>query len=206
MPSIDFLRILSEKKGSLLLAGIFFAASAFFAVTILSPRVKTTTDFMVVQTTAQSQDFYSLFKSSEYLGRVLAQAIGSERFIDAVIETGKVEKGFLPVEKSERLKTWREMVTVKSDAELGMMSVVIKADTDREASKIMQAVSEVLTTKNAAFRGGDEKAVEIRVLSGPITERNPEPKELILVIMAAFMSGVALMTLRVVQKAIKRGY
>ena len=206
MSSIDILRVLANKKGSLLLSGIFVAALAFFVVTLVSPRFKTTTDFMVVQTTSQSQDFYSLFKSSEYLGRVLAQAVGSERFINAVLETGKLSKEFLPVEKSERLNTWREIVTVESNAELGMMSVIVKADTDRETSKIMQAVSEVLMTKNAEFRGGDEKAVEIRVLSGPITERNPEPKELILIILMAFLTGVALMALRVLLKALKREY
>lgn len=206
MSSIDIFRILANKKGSLFLSGVFMAALSFFVVTVVSSRFKTTTDFMVVQTTSQSQDFYSLFKSSEYLGRVLSQAVGSERFISAVLETGKLSKEFLPVEKSERLKAWRDMVKVETNAELGMLSVTVKADTEREAEKVMQAVSDVLMTKNVEFRGGDEKAVEIRVMSGPITERNPEPKELILVIVTAFLAGASLMTLRVLLKAMKRGY
>ena len=92
-----------EKKGSILLAGVFVAALSFFVVTLVSPRFKVTTDFMVVQSGAPTQDFYTLFKSSEYLGRVLAESMMSERFINAVVETGQVSKEFLPMEKRDRL-------------------------------------------------------------------------------------------------------
>ncbi|TXH01798.1 MAG: hypothetical protein E6R05_05085 [Candidatus Moraniibacteriota bacterium] len=206
MQSIQYLRLVSEKKGSLILAGIFVAALSFFAVTLVSPRFKVTTDFMVAQVNTTSQDFYTLFKSSEYLGKILAESMQSERFINAVIESGKVSKEFLPTDKRERLEAWREMVTVRSMADLGMLSVVVKADTDREASKVMQGITEVLMTRNAEFRGGDEKAIEMRILSGPITERNPNPKELVLIVVTGFLAGVSLMTLRIVTRAALRGY
>lgn len=206
MQSIQYLRLVSEKKGSLILAGIFVAALSFFAVTLVSPRFKVTTDFMVAQVNTTSQDFYTLFKSSEYLGKILAESMQSERFINAVIESGKVSKEFLPTDKRERLEAWREMVTVRSMADLGMLSVVVKADTDREASKVMQGITEVLVTRNAEFRGGDEKAIEMRILSGPITERNPNPKELVLIVVTGFLAGVSLMTLRIVTRAALRGY
>lgn len=204
MSSSQIFRLLGEKKGSLLLAGIFVAAASFFAVTVLSPRVKVTTDYMVVQTNTQSQDFYSLFKSSEYLGKVLSESIWSERFINAVIETGKVSKEFLPFDKSERLKAWRGMVSVEKNIELGMISVTVKSDTDREAGKVMQAITDVLITKNVEFRGGDEKAVEIRILSGPITDRNPSPKELATIVALGFLAGVSLMAFRVTLRGLSR--
>lgn len=197
-------RLLGEKKGSLLLAGIFVAAVSFFTVTAFSPRVKVTTDYMVVQTNTQSQDFYSIFKSSEYLGKVLSESIWSERFINAVLETGKVSKEFLPMDKSERLKAWRSMVSVEKNIELGMISVTVKSDTDREAGKVMQAISDVLITKNVEFRGGDEKAVEIRILSGPITERNPAPKELVAIIALGFLAGASLMAFRITLRGLSR--
>lgn len=206
MQSIQYLRLVSEKKGSLILAGIFVAALSFFAVTLVAPRFKVTTDFMVAQVNTTSQDFYTLFKSSEYLGKILAESMQSERFINAVIESGKVSKEFLPTDKRERLEAWREMVTVRSMADLGMLSVVVKADTDREASKVMQGITEVLMIRNAEFRGGDEKAIEMRILSGPITERNPNPKELVLIVVTGFLAGVSLMTLRIVTRAALRGY
>lgn len=195
MPLTLLLRILTTKKASLLLAGVFVAAVSFFLVTLLSPRYKVTTDYMVVQTTTTNQDFYTLFKSSEFLSKVLSESVMSERFINAVVATGQVSKEFLPADKSDRLKAWRDMVTIEKNIELGMLTITVKADTDREAGRVMQAVSDVLTTKNVEFRGGDEKAVEIRILSGPITERNPSPKELILIVATAFLVGCSLMAL-----------
>lgn len=199
-------RLLGDKKGTLLLSGIFVAAISFFAVTLLAPRLKVSTDFMVVQTNTQSQDFYSLFKSSEYLGKVLSESIWSERFINAALETGKMSKESLPLDKSERLKAWRNMVSVEKNIELGMLTVTVKGDTERETGKVMQAIADVLITRNMEFRGGDEKAIEIRILSGPITERNPTPKELILIGVVGFLAGVSLMGLRLTLKALSRGY
>lgn len=175
-------------------------------MTLTAPRFKVTTDFMVVQTSMQSQDFYSLFKSSEYLGKVLSESIWSERFINAVLETGKVSKEVLPLDKSDRLKAWRDMVSVQKNIELGMISVVVKAGTKQEGEKVMQGVSEVLMTRNAEFRGGDEKAVDIRILSGPITERNPTPKEILLVVGLGFLVGASLMSLRITWRALSRGF
>ncbi len=200
------LHTLREKKGTLFLAGFFVAAVSFFSVTLFSPRFKVETDFLVVQTNSQTQDFYTLFKSSEYLGKVLSESIWSERFINAVIETGKVNKEVLPLDKRERLKAWRDMVSVERNIDAGMLSVIVKADTERESGKVMQAISDVLITKNVEFRGGDEKAVEIRILSGPITERNPSPKELILIVVVGFFAGVAFMAFRIILRGLTRAY
>lgn len=186
----NFVALFKEKKGSILLFGFFIAAAVFFVETAISPRYAVRTDFMVVQLSG-SQDFYTLFKSSEYLGKVLSESMYSERFINAVIETGKVSaQGFLPTDKRARLSAWRSMVSVEKNIELGMLSVSVKADTEREAGKTMEALSDVLIHRNTEFRGGEEKAVEVRVLSGPITDRNPTPKELFVLAVLGFLAGV----------------
>lgn len=200
----NFLALISEKKGSIFLFGLFVAAAVFFAETALSPRYAVRTDFMVVQSSG-SQDFYTLFKSSEYLGKVLSESIYSERFINAVIETGKVSpQGFLPSDKRERLKTWRQMISVEKNVELGMLSVIVKADTEREAGKVMEALSDVLINRNKEFRGGDDKAVEIRVLSGPIADRNPTPKDLFILSTLGFLAGAFIRALWISMKGLSR--
>ncbi len=189
MPMTNFLALLREKKGSILLFGFFVAAAVFFVITAISPRYAVRTDFMVVQSSG-SQDFYTLFKSSEYLGKVLSESMYSERFINAVIETGKVSaQGLLPTDKRARLQAWRSMVSVEKNIELGMLAVTVKADTEREASRVMEALSDVLINRNIEFRGGEAKAVEVRVLSGPITDRNPTPKELLILSIIGFLAG-----------------
>ena len=203
MPMNNVLALLWEKKGSIFLFGFFIAAAVFFLETAISPRYAVRTDYMVVQSSG-SQDFYTLFKSSEYLSKVLSESIYSERFINAVIETGKVNaQSFLPTNKKERLAAWRSMVEIEKNLELGMLSVTVKADVEKEAAKTMEALSDVLINRNTEFRGGEAKAVEIRILSGPISDRNPNPKELVLVSLLGFLAGVAIRASWVAVKSIE---
>lgn len=189
--------------GILFLSGVLCAALVFAGTMVFSSRYQSGMDFLVVQSNTQGQDFYSLFKSSEYLSKVLSEAIYSERFIDAVVETGKINGQFLPANKKERLDEWRKMVDVQKNLELGVLSVTVKSDNDRDASRVMSAISEVLIERNSLFRSGDDKSVEIRVLSGPILEMQPTLKTILSVIIGGFLSGIFLISFVLILKSQK---
>lgn len=193
--------LIRSKVGTLVLWGLLFGALGFFGLTLTEKPFQTKTDFLVVQANAGNQDFYTQFKSSEYLGKILSEAVVSERFIDALVETGKVNKEFLPFDKAQRLATWSKMVSVDKNLELGILSVTIKGDRDRDVARIMDGVTQVLTEKNVLFRGGDEKSVEIRVLSGPILSENPGMAKILKVVLAAFLAGVFIATFFTVIKS-----
>ena len=192
--------LLKQKVGALILSGVLCAAVAFAGMIAFSMRFQSSMDFLVVQSNTQGQDFYSLFKSSEYLSKVLSEAIYSERFIDAVLETGKINGQFLPVNKKERLDEWREMVEVQKNLELGVLSVTVKSDNDRDAARVISAVSEVLIEKNSLFRSGDDKNVEVRVLSGPILETQPTFKKILMTIASGFFLGIFLASFLIILK------
>ncbi len=192
---------LRSKIGTLLLWGVLFGALGFFGLMVTEKPFQTKMDFLVVQTNAGNQDFYTQFKSSEYLGNVLGEAIFSERFVNAVVETGKVNSEFLPFNKKDKLKAWKEMVAVQKNMELGIISVTVSGKSEREISRTMDAIAVVLAERNSLFRGGDEKSVEIRVLSGPILEQNPTLTKIAKVVMAAFLAGVFIATFFVVVKS-----
>jgi capsular polysaccharide biosynthesis protein len=204
MEDTSLLTALKGKRWSVVLAGLLLASLAFFGLVFFSESFKVKTDFLVIQNQTENQDFYSLFKSSEYLGKVLSESLYSERFIGAVIETGKVDSNFLPFDKKERLKQWSEMVRVQRNVEAGIIQVAVFHDDQKYALRAAQAITDVLTQKNMLFRGGDEKSVEIRVLSGPIVEHNPEAKEIALVSVAGFLLGVFLVIGRVASKVVPR--
>lgn len=195
------LSTLRSKIGTLLLWGVLFGALGFFGLMVTEKPFQTKMDFLVVQTNAGNQDFYTQFKSSEYLGNVLGEAIFSERFVNAVVETGKVNSEFLPFNKKDRLKAWKEMVTVQKNMELGIISVTVSGKSEREISRTMDAIAVVLAERNSLFRGGDEKSVEIRVLSGPILEQNPTITKIAKVVIVAFLAGVFVATFFVVVKS-----
>jgi capsular polysaccharide biosynthesis protein len=183
---------LRSKIGTLIIWGLLFAVASFFVLMMTEKPFQTKMDFLVVQTSASNQDFYTQFKSSEYLGKILSEAVYSDRFIDAVIETGKVNREFLPFDKKDRLAAWSKMVSVEKNLELGILSVTVSGEKERDVARVMDAIAQVLTEKNVLFRGGDEKSVEIRVLSGPIVEENPTLKEIVKVTVAAFLAGLFL--------------
>lgn len=181
--------LLRSRIGVLLLWGALFSALSFFGLMLTEKPFQARTDFLVVQTNTENQDFYSLFKSSEYLGKLMSEAIYSERFISAMVETGRVNKEFLPFDKSARLKAWKNTVTVDKNLELGIISVTIKGDHERDVTRIMEATTVVLTEQSMLFRGGDPKSIEIRILSGPILEQSPTMGKIIKVLLAAFVAG-----------------
>ncbi len=188
----SFLLIVRRKWGSLLLAGLLAGSLAFFALVFFSKHFKVTTDFLVVQTgTSQSQDFYAMLKSSEYLGKVLSQSVGSEKFIGAVVETGGVDGNFLPGNPKDRLEAWEKMVKVSNNPDVGSLHIEVYGNDDRQTLRVAQAVGQVLTEKNMLFRSGDEKSVEIRTLSGPIVEKNPDMERMILSAIAGGMFGIS---------------
>lgn len=189
MNSKQLFALLKAKLGSMIFFGFLFAAISFAGLVFIEKPFQSSMDFLVVQTNGQTQDFYTQFKSSEYLGKVLSEAMYSERFINAVVETGKVNAEFLPSDKKNRLKTWSEIVFVKNNLELGIISVVVKGERDRDTVRIMDGIALVLTEQNSLFRGGDEKSVDIRILSGPILERNPTTSELYKVALGGFFAG-----------------
>ena len=193
--------LIRSKIGTLLLWGFLFGALSFFGLVMTEKPFQTKMDFLVVQTNTSNQDFYSMFKSSEYLGKVLSESVYSERFINALVETGKVNKEFLPFDKGDRLATWSKMVTVEKNLELGILSVTVKGEKERDVARVMDGIAVVLTEKNSLFRGGDEKSVEIRILSGPILSENPDLSKILKVVLGAFLAGVFMATFFVVVKS-----
>lgn len=192
MGNLNIFALLRSKFGTLVITGLLFGALAFFGLMVTEKPFQTKMDFLVVQSNANNQDFYTLFKSSEYLGKILSEAIYSDRFVDALVETGKVNKEFLPFDKQERLATWSKMVIVNKNLELGIISVTVSGDRERDVARIMDGIAQVLTERNALFRSGDEKSVEIRILSGPILKESPEVSKILKVVLLAFVAGFLL--------------
>jgi capsular polysaccharide biosynthesis protein len=185
----SFTTILKKYAAVGIVAGIVVSIIAVLTAYALQEKYRADADLLIVQKDSENKDFYTAFKSSEYIGNVLANAVGSERFLDAVAESGALDLRSLPSDKSGQLKAWRSMVSVKKNLELGVLSVSVKADDERVASRIASGVMQVLMEKNSLFRGGDDGSIEIRVLSGPITEQNIDMKKLIEIISGGFFSG-----------------
>ncbi len=189
MNYFDFKILVRRNIGGLVLMSLLGASIAFFVLMFTTPHYKTSSKFLVVQSSGNTEDFYTQFKSSEYLSKVLSEAIHSESYINAVVGTGKISNSSLPLDKKTKLKEWQKHVTVKKNLELGVIEIAVEGDNQKEINSTMEGITEVLVNQNTLFRGGDPNSVQIKTLSGPITEKVPSIALIIKTLIAGLISG-----------------
>jgi len=179
--------LVKEKLGAIILVGLLTASLSFLFLVVSEKNFKANTDFLIIQNQTESQDFYSLFKSAEYVRDILSESLYSELFINEVIKTEKINSEFLPFDKRKRMKEWSRIVKVKSGSQPGIIGVEILGNNQKEVFGISESVIEVMITKNRLFRG--EGNIEVKVLSGPIIEKNPGLNNIAMVLIGGFALG-----------------
>jgi capsular polysaccharide biosynthesis protein len=192
MANISFIGLIKKNLGTLVLAGLFVASLGFVMLIVTSARYEVRTDFLVSQNSAETKDYYTLARSSDYIGKVLSEVVYSEKFINAAVETGKVNQTLLPFDKSKRLEAWSQMVRVRREADLGIMQVTVLSNNNKEAAAVSEAVAEVFKNRNKEFLGTTDQGVTVAILSGPITDKNPNLTEILTVLISGFIFGIIL--------------
>jgi capsular polysaccharide biosynthesis protein len=203
MQNNQILALISRKIGGIILFGVFIGALSFFLLVVKEKNFKVGTDYLIVQNQTSSQDFYTLSKSAEYIGKILNEGIYSEIFIGEVAKTGKVNPEFLPYDKKEKLKQWSNTVQVGLNPDLGIISVQVFDNNQTTALAISQAIAEVLTAKSQLFYGEGQN-INVKVLSGPVLEKNPSITNIAAVSIGGFALGVMLSALWIISKEDRR--
>ncbi len=203
MKNNQILALIKKKAGTIVLAGLLVGALSFFALITKEKSFKVSSDYLIVQNQSGSQDFYTLSKSAEYIGRILNEGIYSELFINEMVKTGKVNSEFLPFDKKEKLKQWSDMIQVRRNPDLGIITVEVFDNNQQTSLATSQAVEQVLTTKNSLFRG-EGQSIDVKVLSGPVLEKNPTVGNIFAVSAGGFILGAMLSVLWIVTKENRR--
>lgn len=180
-----------QKIGTLFLVGFLVAALSFLFLVVSQKSFKASTDYLVVPSAgAESKDFYSVFKSAEYVNKVLGEVVYSELFIEQVVKTGEVNSEFLPFDRKKRLEAWSEMVKVGGKFQYGIVSFEVFANSQKEAVQISNAIAKVMEAGGSVLDGKAD--LHVQILTGPIWEKNPSIKEIVSVIVGGFLVGVIL--------------
>jgi capsular polysaccharide biosynthesis protein len=185
---IQLFGLIKGRIGIIMLSGVLLGAISFLFLVVAQKNFKVTTDFLIIQNQTGSQDFYTAAKSTEYIGKILTEAVYSDVFIDEVTNSGLVNKEFLPFDKKDRMKEWSNRVQVGGNLPMGMITVTTLDNDRAQALETSKAIADVLNKKNNLFRGNDQN-IEVRIISGPTIEKNPELTNLILVIVGGFLMG-----------------
>ena len=186
------MNLLKEKAGTIFFLGVVASALALASVFLSGAAYKVQTDFLVSQSGMESMDYYTVARSAEYMGKVLGEVVYSEKFIDTAIATGKMNADALPTDQRDRLEKWTSLVKVAEKPDLGIVTVTVYDNDQRNATKVSQAIAQVLTEKNNLFLGNGDKPVPVSILSGPILEKNPSMKMVLFAAIGGLLLGLIL--------------
>ena len=180
----------------LLASAIVFASSVF----LMRPFVASTS-YQLIQTGAEVQDYYTSFKSSEYLGRVLTEALASGSYVQAVTEAGGIPDGYLPSDTKKALATWQRQVNVNTDRiDLGVLEVKVYGKTREEVSQVSTGVQKVLIEQNEKFRAGAKENLTVRVFTDTLVEANPSVTRLVILLTSVAFAVTILYLLVVIAR------
>lgn len=175
----------------LLLAGLLLGALSFVFLVVTQEKFKVSTDLLVVQNQQGFSDYYALSKSADYLTNVLAESVYSEKFLEEVNNAKIISAVFLPNDKLERLRQWEKIVKISRNPNLGMVHLDVFGNDKNQAMEISNAIVVVMTTKNYSFLGKGQD-IDVRVMSGPIWEKNPSLANIFLAVMGGVVAGMML--------------
>jgi capsular polysaccharide biosynthesis protein len=164
---------------------------------------RSSTDILVAQNQSGFVDYYTLSKSSDYLSGVLTESIYSEKFLDEMLSSNIVSSNFLPSDKLSRLEEWQKTVEVSKNSNVGIITISVFNNNQKQATDISQAILNVLTNKNDLFLGKGQN-VDVRVLSGPIVEKNPTLTQIAVTCTGGFLMGVILVFLIIYYREISK--
>jgi capsular polysaccharide biosynthesis protein len=176
---------------SIILSGLLLAAMSFLFLVTTQKNFKANSDVLVVQNQQGFSDYYALSKSADYLASLLAESIYSDKFIDELNNTGMISSQFLRMDKVQRLKQWYKIAQVNKNSSLGIVNIEVFANDQKEVLDIANAIVSVLTTKNDLFLGRGQD-IEVRILTGPLWEKNPSTSQIALAITGGFIVGMLL--------------
>ena len=191
MTAEKIIYVAKNRKTSLVLGGLFFAAFSFLFLVYSQKNFKASSDVLITQNQTGYTDYYTLSKSADYLSSVITESIYSEKFLDEVIATKMMNPDFLPQDKITRLKFWRNTIRTTKNASVGIIHLEVFANTQKQSMDISSAALSILTEKSSLFLGQGQ-SVDVKILSGPIWEKNPSLNSLILVTVGGFFIGILL--------------
>lgn len=194
-------RIIRESLATALLIGLLASAIVFAASVFLMRPFVATTSYQLIQSNAEVKDYYTSFKSSEYVGRVLTEAMASGSYVQAVTEAGGIPDGYLPSDAKKALSNWQKQVTVNTDRiDLGVLEVKVYGKNRDEVSQVSTGVQKVLIEQNEKFRPGAKEDLIVRVFTDTLVEANPSVLRLVVILLSVAFGVTTLWLLAVIAK------
>jgi capsular polysaccharide biosynthesis protein len=199
MSNLNIYKLLIRHTKTAILAGLFLGAISFLFLVTTQKNFRSSTDVLIVQNQEGPSDYYAMSRSADYLSNVLMESVGSEKFLSEVIASGKVSSDFIFGDKAERIRQWQKIIIVKKNSNVGIVNVKIFGNTQKQTAEISEGVLDVLINKSSMFLGRGQN-LEVRVLSGPIIDKNPSLGQIIFTSAGGFLVGLILVFMWIIYR------
>ena len=191
MNSQNFLNLAKTRVKTTILAGLLVSALSFLLLVTTQYNFRAGSDLLIVQNQNGFTDYYALSKSADFLTSVMVESAYSEKFISEVKNVNAGATAFLPANKLDALKKWESMVKISRNPNLGIVRVEVFGADQKQVTDLSNAIIQVMTTKNFLFLGSGQN-LDVRVLSGPIWEKNPTVLNIAVTMISGFLVGIVL--------------
>ncbi len=123
--------------------------------------------------TFNNSDPYTVSRSNEYLGGLLAQIVSSNSFFEkAKSVNSSVDFTYFGETDRQKMKKWGNAVKARSLGDNGVIAIEVYHPDKSQAIEIARAVAYVLQTDNAQYHGFGDK-VQVKIIDEPIASNYP---------------------------------
>jgi len=167
----DFLLLL-RKKMQTIFTLVLVGTMAVILISLLSPLKYGVSSRLLVSQNSGTSDVYSLSRSNEYLGNLLAEVAYSGSFYDKVLNSSyNVDKNYFNGDYGKQIEKWQKTISTKTKQDTGIIEVNIYHPNIIEAKKIAAAVNHILINNNHDYHGGEN--IQINVIDQPLASDYP---------------------------------
>ncbi|MFH1744791.1 MAG: hypothetical protein ABH881_01335 [bacterium] len=176
----EFIKLITEKKQTILSVVIVFL-SLSIVLTVIQPfKYATETRLMIVQNFVEGVDPYAMAKSNEYLGEILTRIIPSNSFYNEVMDSGySINKNYFSGDIKKQMKKWDETVESKAINDTGIIEIAVYHKDKYQAEQIVQGINYTLKTKHGNYHSSNNR-LDVKILDQPTTSDFPVKPNVIL--------------------------
>jgi capsular polysaccharide biosynthesis protein len=189
MNTYDFLQVIKKRRWTL--AAIIGTVLAItLIITLVQPlKYQASSRLLIIQDNT-SADFYTITKSNQYLGSLLAETAASGSFLDTVSAANpNINWGYFGGTYKQRIEKWKQTISASDSSDTGIIEIDIYHPDPAQAEQISVAVDNLLITQNSLYQSANSN-LKIKIIDQPTVSSFPVKPNILINVLGALIFGL----------------
>jgi len=176
----DFFTSLKAKWEAAIIITVLAATFGLYINFFLPHYYQSHTEFLIVQRQNPNIDAYTAIKGAEQLAYTFKQIVLSPAFFEKISEpVFDVETSYFGQEPKKIIKKWQKTAIVETVPNTGILKIDVFHSDQREAQKINQAISYVISNERHLFLGDNQEINVMSLGKATVSNKNVKPNALV---------------------------